>query len=90
MESILVPAVGSGKLYLRVHIHSSFGHARSRPQPLAWSVTVSGICSSGQVRSECLTYTFRANCCSACLSQARVPAHFSEGILAQFGWSAEK
>ena len=24
---------------------------------------------SGQVRSECLTCTFRANCCSACLSE---------------------
>ena len=25
-----------------------------------------------QVRSECLTYTFRASCCSACLSRAQV------------------
>ena len=29
---------------------------------------------SGQVRSECLTCTFRASCCSACLSRAQVPA----------------
>ena len=27
-----------------------------------------------QVRSECLTYTYRANCCSARLSWAQVPA----------------
>ena len=32
---------GKGKLYLRVHIHSHFGHARSRAQPLAWPVTLS-------------------------------------------------
>ena len=29
---------------------------------------------SGQVRSECLTCTFRASCCSARLSRAQVPA----------------
>ena len=29
---------------------------------------------SGQVRSECLTCTFRASCCSARLSQAQLPA----------------
>ena len=29
---------------------------------------------AGQVRSECLTCTFRANCYSACLSWAQVPA----------------
>ena len=28
----------------------------------------------GQVRSECLTCTFRASCCSACMSRAQVPA----------------
>ena len=28
---------------------------------------------SGQVRSECLTCTFRASCCSARLSRAQVP-----------------
>ena len=28
----------------------------------------------GQVRSECLTCTFRTSCCSARLSRARVPA----------------
>ena len=30
-----------------------------------------------QVRSECLTCTFRASCCSACLSQTQVPAPLS-------------
>ena len=29
---------------------------------------------AGQVRSECLTCTFRASCCSARLSRAHVPA----------------
>ena len=29
---------------------------------------------SGQVRSECLTCTFRASCCSARMSRAQVPA----------------
>ena len=32
---------GNGKPYLRVHIPSSFGHAHSRAQPLAWTVTLS-------------------------------------------------
>ena len=31
------------------------------------------ISRSGQVRSECLTCTFRASCCSARLSRAQVP-----------------
>ena len=29
--------------------------------------------TSGQIRSECLTCTFRAGCCSARLSRAQVP-----------------
>ena len=32
---------GITEMYLRVHIPSSFGHARSRAQLLAWSVTLS-------------------------------------------------
>ena len=32
---------------------------------------------SGQVRSECLTCTYRARCCSARLSRAQVPAPLS-------------
>ena len=35
---------GNGKFYLRVHIHSHFGHARSRTQPLAWPVSLSAAC----------------------------------------------
>ena len=31
----------NGELYFRVHILSSFGHACSQAQPLAWPVTVS-------------------------------------------------
>ena len=31
----------NGKLYLRVHIPSSSGHARSRAHTLAWPVTLS-------------------------------------------------
>ena len=31
-------------------------------------------CLLGQVRSECLTCTFRASCCSTRLSWAQVPA----------------
>ena len=32
------------------------------------------VCMLGQVRSECLTCTFRASCCSARLSRAQVQA----------------
>ena len=34
--------------------------------------------TKGQVRSECLTYTFRASCSSALLSRVQVPALFTE------------
>ena len=34
----------------------------------------------GQVRSECLTCTFRASCCSAHLSRAQVPAFASSSV----------
>ena len=33
--------LGTAKPYLRAHILSSFGHARSQAQPLAWPVTLS-------------------------------------------------
>ena len=32
--------IWNGKLYLRVHIHSGFGHTQLRAQPLAWPVTL--------------------------------------------------
>ena len=35
---------------------------------------------SGQVRSECLTCTFRASCCSARLSGAQEPAFASSSV----------
>ena len=38
-----------GNFILRVHIHTSFGHACSRAQHLAWPVTLSAVgarCSS--------------------------------------------
>ena len=35
---------------------------------------------SGQVRSECLTCTFRVSCCSARLSGAQVPAFASSSV----------
>ena len=35
---------------------------------------------SGQVRSECLTCTFRASCCSARLSRAQVPAFAGSSV----------
>ena len=35
---------------------------------------------SGQVRSECLTCTFRASCCSARLSRAQVPVLASSSV----------
>ena len=39
------------------------------------SMNGSNVCDQcKQVRSECLTCTFRASCCSACLSRAQVPA----------------
>ena len=38
------------------------------------SATTTNQVRSGQVRSECLTCTFRASCCSAGLSRAQVPA----------------
>ena len=34
-----------------------------------------------QVRSDCLTCTFRASCCSACLSRAQVPAFDGSSVL---------
>ena len=34
----------------------------------------------GQVRSECLTCTFRASCCNACLSQAQVQAFVGSSV----------
>ena len=34
----------------------------------------------GQVRSECLTCTFRASCCSARLSRAQVPAFAGSSV----------
>ena len=55
-----------------------------RTQSLAMSVTesdveglhcTSGQVRSGQVRSECLTCTFRASCCSARLSRVQLPFH---------------
>ena len=35
---------------------------------------------SGQVRSECLTCTFRASCCCARLSRAQVPAFTGSSV----------
>ena len=35
---------------------------------------------SGQVRSECLTCTIRASCCSACLSRAQVLAFAGSSV----------
>ena len=34
----------------------------------------------GQVRSECITCTFRASCCSARLSRAQVPAFADSSV----------
>ena len=36
--------------------------------------------TSGQIRSECLTCTFRAGCCSARLSRAQVPAFAGSSV----------
>ena len=36
--------------------------------------------ADNQVRSECLTCTFRANCCSARLSWEQVPAFFDSFV----------
>ena len=44
--------------------------------PLIWGCLV----RSGQVRSECLTCTFRASCCSARLSQAQVPTFAGSSV----------
>ena len=38
------------------------------------------MCVSGQVRSECLMYTFRASCCSTRLSRAQVPAFAGSSV----------
>ena len=40
---------------------------------------IPGVLSTGHVRSQCLTCTFRASCCSARLSRAQVPAFAIKG-----------
>ena len=50
---------------------------------LPWVTTALGFANvlrSGQVRSECLTCTFRASCCSARLSRAQVPAFADSSV----------
>ena len=66
-----------------IHHEGSF---RCPITPLADALSrsyVSGLCEmsdwSGQVKSECLTCTFRASCCSARLSRVQVPAFFCPG-----------
>ena len=45
-----------------------------------WATGVVVVCRSGKVRSECLTCTFTASCCSARLSRAEVPAFVGSSV----------
>ena len=44
---------------------------------------------AGQVRTECLTCTFRASCCSARLSRAQVPAFADSSIRDSHGMTTQ-
>ena len=55
--------------------HACHGHMY-RPSP----VLLSGTGNSSQVRSKCLTCTFRASCCSARLSREQVPTFTSSSV----------
>ena len=50
------PQIGNGKLYLRLCIPSSFGHARIETRPLVWPVTVS---AAGPLKSQVITGNYR-------------------------------
>ena len=76
---------GTGTLYLRVHIPSCFGHARSRAQPLAWQVTLyaAGVCCMYCVCLWCVLCV-----CVSCARERKPISHFAlVSFLRLFDWS---
>ena len=63
--------------YRCLHTGTARLQCQLQAQPVCQS---SGQVRSGQVRSECLTCTFRASCCSARLSRAQVPAFAGSSV----------
>ena len=60
------------RIYAPEETSRSFGIFTAKPIPnVSCVIKLIGQVRSGQVRSECLTCTFRASCCSACLSRAQ-------------------
>ena len=66
--------LGGQSKHTCTHTHGPYGHALNKT-----SIHPS-IHPSGQVRSECLTCTFRESCCSERLSRAQVPTFADSSV----------